>query len=106
MSDFTDTAQRLAPRLGLPASHVIGTRRQRELANEPGESARAWARFAVAGIVIAWLLSMGVFGAAAPEASAAAAPASAASGNGPTGSFPDRHRDAPLTAAQQQPATF
>ncbi|HLB15215.1 MAG TPA: hypothetical protein VJM14_09810 [Burkholderiales bacterium] len=105
MSDFNDTAQRLAPRLALPASHMTGTRRQRELVSEPGESAWAWTRFAVAGIVIAWLLSMGVFGAAAPEASAAAAPASAESGNGPTGYFPDLHRDAPLTAAEQ-PATF
>lgn len=105
MSDFNDTAQRLASRLGLPASHVCGTRRQRELVNEPGESAWAWTRFAAAGIVIAWLLSPGVFGAAAPEASAAAAPTSAESGNGPTGYFPDLHRDAPLTAAEQ-PATF
>ena len=103
MSDFNDTAQRLAPRLSLPASHVIGTRRQHELASEPWES--AWTRFAVAGIVIAWLLSMGVFGAAAPAASAAAAPARAESGNGFTGYFPDRHRDAPFTAAEQ-PATF
>jgi len=105
MSDFNDTAQRLAPRLALPASHMTGTRRQRELVSEPWESAWAWTRFAAAGIVIAWLLSMGVFGAAAPAASAAAAPASAESGNGPTGYFPDRHRDAPLTAAEQ-PATF
>ena len=102
MSDFNDTAQRLAPRLGLPASHVTGTRRQREHVNEPWESAWAWIRFAAAGIVIAWLLSLGMFGAAAPEASAAAAPASAASGNG---YFPDLHRDAPLTAAEQ-PAPF
>jgi hypothetical protein len=105
MSDFNDTAQRLEPRLALPASHMTGTRRQRELVSEPWESAWAWTRFAVAGIVIAWLLSMGVFGAAAPEASAAAAPPSAESGNGPTGTFADRHRDAPLTAAEQ-PATF
>ena len=105
MSDFNDTAQRLAPRLALPGSHMTGTRRQRGRVSEPGESAWAWTRFAAAGIVIAWLLSLGVFGAAAPEASAAAAPASAESGNGPTGSFPDRHRDAPLTAAEQ-PATF
>jgi hypothetical protein len=105
MSDFTDTAARLAPRLALPAGDVIGTRWRREVANEPGESAWAWTRFAVAGIVIAWLLSMGVFGAAAPEASAAAAPASAEPGDGFTGYFPSRHRDAPLTAAEQ-PATF
>ena len=97
MSDFNDTAQRLAPRLTLPASHVIGTRRQRELVSEPWKSAWAWIRFATAGIVIAWLLSMGVFGAAAP--------AGADSGNGPTGTFGDRHRDAPLTAAEQ-PAPF
>jgi hypothetical protein len=84
---------------------MTGTRRQREPVSEPWESAWAWTRFAVAGIVIAWLLSMGVFGAAAPEASAAAAPPSAESGNGPTGTFGDRHRDAPLTAAEQ-PATF
>jgi hypothetical protein len=105
MSDFNDTGQRLAPRLSLPASQVTGTRRERELVAEPWESVWAWTRFAAAGIVIAWLLSLGVFGAAAPEASAAAAPASAASGNGPTGYFPDLHRDAPLTAAEQ-PATF
>jgi len=105
MSDFNDTAQRLEPQLALPASHMTGTRRQREPVSEPWESAWAWTRFAVAGIVIAWLLSMGVFGAAAPEASAAAAPPSAESGNGPTGTFADRHRDAPLTAAEQ-PATF
>ena len=105
MSDFNDTAQRLAPRFALPESHMTRARRRRELVNEPWESAWAWTRFAVAGIVIAWLLSMGVFGAAAPAASAAAAPASAEPGNGPTGYFPDLHRDAPLTAAEQ-PATF
>ena len=105
MSDFKDTGQRLAPRLGLPASHVTGTRRQRELVNEAWESAWAWTRFAAAGIVIAWLLSLGVFGAAAPEASEAAAPASAESGNGPTGYFPELHHNAPFTAAEQ-PATF
>ncbi len=105
MSDFNDTAQRLAPRLALPASHMTGTRRQRELVSEARASVWAWTRFAVAGIVIAWLLSMGVFGAAAPAASAAAAPPSAESGNGPTGYFPDQHRDAPLTAAEQ-PAAF
>ena len=60
---------------------------------------------AAAGIVIAWLLSLGMFGAAAPEASAAAAPASAESGNGPTGYFPELHRNAPFTAAEQ-PAPF
>ena len=105
MSDFNDTAQRLAPRLYLPASQVIGTRPPRDLVTAPRESARAWTRFAVAGIVIAWLLSMGVFGAAAPAANAAAAPPNAESGNGPTGYFPDRHRDAPLTAVEQ-PASF
>jgi hypothetical protein len=104
MSDVNDTAQRLAPRLVLPASHVTRTRRRRDVVTEPRESVWAWARFAVAGIVIAWLLSMGVFGAAAPQASAAA-PASAEAGNGPTGYFPSLHRDAPLTAAEQ-PATF
>lgn len=105
MSDFNDIAQRLAPRLALPASEIIATRRKRELVNEPAETAWTWARFAVAGMVMAWLLSMGVFGTAAPEANAAAAPASVESGNGPTGYFPDRHRDAPWTAAEQ-PATF
>ncbi len=105
MSDFNDTAQLPAPRLALPASHVTRTRRQRELVAEPWESAWAWTRFAAAGIVIAWLLSMGVFGAAAPAANAAAAPAGAEAGNGQTGYFPALHSDASLTAAEQ-PATF
>ncbi len=64
MSDFTDTAQRLAPPLGLPASHVAGARRRREPRSEPWEGVWTWARFAAAGIVIAWLLSQGAFGAA------------------------------------------
>jgi hypothetical protein len=106
MSDLTETSQRLAPPLLLPASRVVRSTRHREVASESWESVWAWTRFAAAGIVIAWLLSMGAFGTAAPKASAAdRAPARAASGDGPPGYFPAGHRDAPLVHAEH-PATF
>jgi hypothetical protein len=59
MSDFNDTAQRIAPRLDLPKSQVPGPGHRREPVAEPREHAWVWARFAAAGIVIAWLLSTG-----------------------------------------------
>lgn len=99
MSDFTDTAQHLAPRLALPASDVIGDRAPRAPVHERWGS--AWTRLAAAGVVTAWLLSMGVFSAGAPLASVAPADA----GHHPTGYFPELHRDASLTPTEQ-PATF
>jgi hypothetical protein len=100
MSDFTETAQRLAPPLRLPGVRFAAARWRREPPVEARESVRTWLRFAAAGIVIAWLVSLGTFGAAAPKARAAAPP-----DDRPTVYFPTLHRDARLTAAEQ-PETF
>ncbi len=96
MSDFNETAQHLTAQFILPTSCVPGSRRRRADADEPGDTAAgAWTRLAAAGAVIAWLLSFGALGAAAPETGVTPAAASAPPGNGSTADLPDPGRGAP-----------
>jgi hypothetical protein len=61
MRHFTGTASRRAARLRRPAA-LDGNRPARDPDGEAWASAGPWIRFAAAGILIAWLLSLGVFG--------------------------------------------
>jgi hypothetical protein len=62
MRHFAGTAQRLAARLRQRAAPAAGHRQARDPGGEAWASVGPWIRFAAAGILIAWLLSLGVFG--------------------------------------------